>query len=81
MYISNRTGIAEAMNNFFCTIGETLSEKIPHTKNPLLESEYNVNQQIAKFRFHTIDNYHLGKVLGKKKTSKGVESMTLLAIF
>ena len=28
-HISNTAGIAEAMNNCFCTIGATLSEKIP----------------------------------------------------
>ena len=44
-HISDSAGVAESMNNFFCTIGETLSEKIPRAKNPLLENDYEVNPQ------------------------------------
>ena len=43
--ISTSAGIAESMNNFFCSIGETLSDKIPEAKNPLLENDYEVNPQ------------------------------------
>ena len=59
------------MNNFFCTIGETLSDKIAQTRNPLLENDYEVNPHKTKFMFHVIDKLQLGKVFGKLKTSKG----------
>ena len=59
------------MNDFFCTIGETLSGKIPRAKNPLLENDYEVNPQKTMFNFHVIDTFQLGKVFGKLKTSKG----------
>ena len=35
-HISTNAGIAESMNNFICTIGETLIDKIAQTRNPLL---------------------------------------------
>ena len=59
------------MNNFFCTIGQTLSDKIVQTRNPLLENDYEVNPQKTKFKFHVIDKIQLGKVFGKLKASKG----------
>ena len=68
---SSSADIAESMNNFFCTIVETLSDKIPKAKNPPLENDYDVNPQKIKFNFHVIDTLQLGKVLGKFKTSKG----------
>ena len=49
--ISNTAGIAEAMNNILCTIGATLSEKIPQIKNLMLEHEYKVNPQKQSFDF------------------------------
>ena len=69
--ISTSADIAESMNNFFCTIGETLSDKIPKAKNPLLENDYDVNPRKTKFEFHVIDTFQLCKVFGKFKTSKG----------
>ena len=35
-HISSSAGIAESMNDFFCTIGETLSGKISRAKNLFL---------------------------------------------
>ena len=70
-HVSTNAEIAESMNNFFCTIGETLSDKIAQTRNPLLENDYEVNPHKTKFMFHVIDKLQLGKVFGKLKTSKG----------
>ena len=69
--ISTNADIAESMNNFFCKIGQTLSDKIVQTRNPLLENDYEVNPQKTKFKFHVIDKIQLGKVFGKLKASKG----------
>ena len=71
IHISTNADIAESMNNFFCTIGQTLSDKIVQTRNPLLENDYEVNPQKTKFKFHVIDKIQLGKVFGKLKASKG----------
>ena len=49
--ISTNADIAEALNNFFCTIGETLSDKIRSARNPLLESDYGVNPEKLGFNF------------------------------
>ena len=39
IHISTNADIAESMNNFFCTIGQTLSDKIVQTRNPLLKND------------------------------------------
>ena len=70
-HIANNDDIAESMNNFFCSIGEKLSDKIPKTRNPLLEDEYNVNLQNTRFQFKFIDLFQIEKVFRKIKTSKG----------
>ena len=49
--ISNPQDIANRMNNFFCTVGDQLSAKIPHTKNSLLEGDVTVNPQKCSFLF------------------------------
>ena len=38
--IFDSTEIANSMNQFFCTVGEKLSNDIPDTVNPLLKDEY-----------------------------------------
>ena len=35
--------IAESMNQYFCNIGQKLSEKIPYAENPLLR-EFSLNK-------------------------------------
>ena len=69
--ISTDADIAESINNFFCTIGETLSDKIPSARNPLLENDYEVNPEKNKFQFHVINTLQLEKIFSKFKTSKG----------
>ena len=36
----NRNDVSNAMNNFFCTIGRELADKIQPASNPLLSGEY-----------------------------------------
>ena len=59
------------MNDFFCSIGSTLSDKIPKTSNPFLENEYSVNPQNLRFEFEAITMCLLERILGEFKTSKG----------
>ena len=65
------TAIAESMNNFFCEIGKTLSDKIPQSSNPLLDNDYEVNPKSVTFHFEHINAPQLERVLGKFDTSKG----------
>ena len=69
--ICDNKSIAESMNNFFCNIGKTLSDKIPEVQNPLLENEYSVNPDNLRFEFEAINVSQLERVFGKFKTSKG----------
>ena len=81
-HISTSAGVAESMNDFFCTIGETLSKKIPRANNPLLENDYEVNPQKSMFNFHVIDTSQLGKVFWQiKKNQRDVGTMVLLVVF
>ena len=59
--ISTNADIAESINNFSCTIGETLSDKIPAARNPRLENDYEVNPEKNKFQFHVINTLQLEK--------------------
>ena len=70
-HISTTADIAESINNFFCTIGEKLSDKMPSARNPLLENDYEVNPEKTRFQFYDIDTRQLEKVFSKLKTSKG----------
>ena len=68
---SDSNSIAESMNNFFYSIGNTLCGKVPKTPNPLLENEYSVNPQNLNFEFKEISLCQLKKVFGTLKKSKG----------
>ena len=59
------------MNQFFCTVGEKLSNDIPETGNPLLNDEYIVNPQNATFSFAPVTPKQLIETMGKFRTSRG----------
>ena len=63
--------IANSMNQFFCTVGEKLSNDIPETGNPLLNDEYIVNPQNATFSFAPVTPKQLIETMGKFRTSQG----------
>ena len=69
--VSGDKAIAESMNNFFCEIGKTLSDKIPQSSNPLLDNDYEVNPKSVQFHFEPITVPQIEKVLGQFDTSKG----------
>ena len=69
--ICDSESMAESMNESFCSIGNTLSDKIPKTSNPILENKYSVNPQNLRFEFEAINVSQLERVFGKFKTSKG----------
>ena len=57
----NKTAISNAMNNFFCTIGEKLASKIDAVLNPVPSGEATKNNSSVKFQF----------AIAKIKTTKG----------
>ena len=58
------------MNNFFCTIGRDLADKIQPAINPLLSGEYEVSKDKAKFHFKTIELKDIRDAFSKVKTAK-----------
>ena len=48
----SKKDVSNAMNNFFCTIGRDLADKIQLAPNPLLSGEYAVNKDKAKIQDH-----------------------------
>ena len=53
--ITDSQQIADAMNQYFCSIGEKLSNKIPLKRNPLLSGNVSINQHSKIFRFKNVD--------------------------
>ena len=50
--ISDPTEIADSMNQFFCSVGKDLSDKIPNKENPLLTGNYGERKKdVEKFAF------------------------------
>ena len=63
--------IANSMNQFFCTVGEKLSNDILETKNLRLNDECIVNSKNATFSFAPVTPKQLTETMEKFKTSKG----------
>ena len=59
------------MNEFFCTIGNKLSEKIPEKPNPLFSNEYEFVNAVRNFSFKAVSENDVSKVKKKMKTSHG----------
>ena len=74
----NKEDISNAMNNFFCTIGSDLADKIQPAANPLLSGEYEVNKDKAKFHFKTIELKDIRDAFAKVKTAKsfGIDNIS-----
>ena len=69
--VCDNKAIAESMNDFFCNTGKNLSDKLPQTENPLLESGFSANEHTLQFQFQAIQTAHVEKVFGKFKKSLG----------
>ena len=68
--ISDSKSITESKNNFFWSIGNTLSGKIPEKPNALSKNNYLVKPQDLRFEFKAINVCQLEKIFGTFKTSK-----------
>ena len=69
------------MNEFFCTIGDKLSKKIPDKPNPLLSNEYPIDRPSSSFSFSAIMTDKLTASLNKMKTSNGSGSGGITSYF
>ena len=79
--ISNSAKIPSSMNEFFCTIGDRLSNKIPDKPNPLLSNEYSIDGPSSSFAFSAIMTGKLTASLNKMKTSLGSGSDGIASYF
>ena len=62
--------IAESMNQYFCSIRQKLSEKMPHAENPLLHGDFSLNKNSTRFQLRAITPADLMKARQKFKVSK-----------
>ena len=76
--ISNPLDIAETMNHLFCNIGKDLSDKIPATKNPLLNGDKIVS---SSFSFSPLSKEEVLKAFSKVKTSNGFGTDMISSFF
>ena len=74
----HKKGISDAMNNFFCSIGKELADKIDPVPSPLLTGEYEVNANKAMFDFKTIEVKEIRAAFAKIKTAKsfGIDNIS-----
>ena len=59
------------MNDFYCNIGKNISDKLPQTENPLLESRFSVYKHTMRFEVQAVNIAQVEKVFGKFKNSLG----------
>ena len=70
--------ISNVMNNFFCSVGKDLANKIAPVPNPLLSGDYEVNKDRAEFNFKTIEVKDIRAAFAKIKTAKsfGIDNIS-----
>ena len=59
------------MNEYFCSVGDKLSRKIPDEENTLLKEDHDVNLTAARFTFSPMQPQEFLKTINKFKTSQG----------
>ena len=59
------------MNEYFCSVGDKLSKKIPDKENTLLKGDHDINPTAARFTFSPMQPPELLKAIHKFKTSQG----------
>ena len=53
--IRNRLEIAQAMNDYFCSVDKNIRDKIMPQSSPLLANEYTIVENTTRFEFVVID--------------------------
>ena len=77
----NKKDVSNAMNNFFCTIGRELADKIQPAINPLLSGEYEINNDKAKFHFEAVELKDIRDAFAKVKTAKSFGTDNISSYF
>ena len=68
------------MNSYFCSIGETLKENVPHQLNSLLAGQYIVNPNNRSFHFEEITEELVFSACTHMKASFGYGSSFFLKL-
>ena len=63
--------LANKMNDYFRSVGDKLSNKIPYKENSLLKGDYDINPSAARFTFSPMQPQELIKAINKFKSSHG----------
>ena len=69
--VTGNKDIALSMNEYFCNIGNKLSEKIPKKVNPLLSGNYLLETHPLSFSFSAIMAEKLSSTFNKMEKSHG----------
>ena len=77
--INKKKEISNVLNNYFCSVGRDLAEKIDKCPNPLLSGEYEINPPKSNFVFSSIQTQHVSEEIGKIKSSKVLGMTVFLA--
>ena len=72
----NKKAISNAMNNFFCTIGEKLASKIYEVPSPLLSDEATKNNSSVKLQIGSITK---NRSVNKSKLLRTLGKTTFIA--
>ena len=79
--IKNPLEIAQAMNDYLCSVGKNLCDKIKPQPNPLLSNEYTIVENTILFEFVAFDVVAAKKALSKMKNSFGFGSDGIASYF
>ena len=79
--INEKREILNTMNDYFCTIGNELANKIDRSPNPLLVGDYRINEGNKTMKFTKINEQHIRDAIGKIKTSKGFGNDNISSYF
>ena len=79
--IRGKKEIASSMNEYFCSIGNKLSENIPRKLNPLLSGEYPSETPPLSFSFSAIMTDKLSSTLNKMKASHGSDQDCIASFY
>ena len=79
--IVNQQKLVDAMNEYFCSFGKDLAEKLEYAPNPLLSGGYSVNPEEKCLKFTTIDVRNIRDAIGKIKNSKGFSTDNISSYF
>ena len=79
--IKESESIANAMNEYFCSVGDKLSRKIPDKENTLLRGDHDINPTAARFTFSPMQPQELLKAINKFKTLQGSGLDGILSFF